>query len=183
MVKGTNKDGESSIYNFNALGVLINHSDRVNKDYVVDYTSFVTRELVETQDQDNGLNLRYAYAGLKRISANIVSNDDKVKMFYHNDRLGSAVLATDNIGKVRAKANYDEWGNRSKVQLSKIGINEVDLVKSYIGHNFDEILGVYYAKARLYSAKNKRFSAEDIFKGLLEIHNRLWYFCIVLITR
>ncbi len=61
----------------------------------------MTRELVETQD--NGLNLRYAYVGRNRILADIVSNDDKVKMFYHNDRLGSAVLATDNIGKVRQK--------------------------------------------------------------------------------
>ncbi len=39
------------------------------------------------------------------------------------------------------------------------------MLKSYTGHNFDEILGVYYAKARLYSSKNKRFLAQDLVKG------------------
>ena len=47
---GENRYGKRSIYKFNGAGVLVNNSGEMNKDYVVDYTAYVPRELTEVQD-------------------------------------------------------------------------------------------------------------------------------------
>ena len=41
----------------------------------------------------------------------------------------------------------------------------MDAAHNYTGHNYDPVLGQYYAKARMYDAANKRFVAEDLIKG------------------
>ena len=92
-------------------------------------------------------------------------------MQYHSDRLGSTTYVTDGSGNIKAMASYDEWGNRTRHETLNLTSHILDLANNYTGHNFDNILGVYYAKARLYSAENKRFSAVDIAKG--EIQNPL----------
>ncbi len=193
MVKGTNKDNVSSIYNYNALGVLVGNEIKIDdsltnsivstlepqiklptltkKDFTIDYTKIIPSDLVESQE--NGISLKYAYAGRHKISANITTalSKEQEKMFYHNDRLGSSVFMSDVNGEVKAMANFDEWGNRGNYDLIRIGENQLDLVKSYTGHNYDDVLGVYYAKARMYNSRDKRFLGEDIVKG--EIHKSM----------
>ncbi len=190
MIKGTNKDNVSSIYNYNALGVLVgnevtsdsNIANNINsnlepqvklltpirKDFTIDYTKFIPSDLVESQE--NGVSFKFAYAGRHKISADVTTGNtnDQQKMFYHNDRLGSSIFISDVKGEVKATANFDEWGNRAKHDLIKVGESQVDLVKSYTGHNYDDVLGVYYAKARMYNAKDKRFLGEDIVKGKMQ---------------
>ncbi len=202
MVKGTNKDNIGSIYNYNALGVLVGNeviSDRARtnssnsildpivklqapskKDFTIDYTKFIPSDLVESRD--NVVSLKFAYAGRHKISANITNgiSEEQEKMFYHNDRLGSSVFISDVTGEVKATANFDEWGNRENYDLIKIGESQLDLVKSYTGHNYDDVLGVYYAKARMYNSKDKRFLGEDIVKGTVQNPISLTSYCYAL---
>jgi RHS repeat-associated protein len=42
-----------------------------------------------------------------------------------------------------------------------MGKRQLDLVQDYTGHAYDMVLGVYYAKARMYDADNRRFMAVD----------------------
>ena len=42
-----------------------------------------------------------------------------------------------------------------------MGQRELDLVKNYTGHDFDAVLNMYYAKARMYDAENRRFVSID----------------------
>jgi RHS repeat-associated protein len=44
----------------------------------------------------------------------------------------------------------------------------LDLVQEYTGHPFDQVLNLYYAKARMYDAQDRRFVAVDKIKGTIE---------------
>ena len=162
MVKGTNKDGESSAYRYNGLNVLVGNIDKANKDYVIDYTYPIPRELLEYRD---GMDFKYVYSGRNHLSVDIKNGVDDMKLFYHNDRLGSVVFAADNDDKVKARTIHDEWGNISSSTVIQTGNGYADLFKNYTGHRFDDVLGVYYAKARLYDLSHKRFLSSDFIKG------------------
>jgi RHS repeat-associated protein len=139
--------------------------------------------------QNQGFTYRYVY-GLNRLSVkifginttagNIVDNGT-IKLYLHNDRLGSTRYATsdvtdpyvtggnkgNNSDPILAYTDYDEWGNQSQKQVLKIGDREIDVIKSYATYDYDPVLGLYYGKARMYSAADKRFMAVDPFKGLI----------------
>jgi len=46
-------------------------------------------------------------------------------------------------------------------------VRELDLVTEYTGHPYDPVLGVYYARARMYDAADRRFMAVDLVRGNL----------------
>ena len=83
-------------------------------------------------------------------------------------------VTKSNNGNV---TSYDEWGNITHNAVLKCGKRELDLVKNYTGHERDSVLGMYYAKARLYDTADKhgstkgnklgdkRFMAVDPVKG------------------
>jgi len=48
-----------------------------------------------------------------------------------------------------------------------MGVRELDLVQDYTGHAYDMVLGLYYAKARMYDADDRRFMAVDPLKGTI----------------
>ena len=49
--------------------------------------------------------------------------------------------------------------------MLKAGVRELDLVQQYTVHPFDQVLGVYFAQARMYDAADRRFMAMDTLKG------------------
>ncbi|MCL1982503.1 MAG: hypothetical protein FWG53_05335, partial [Clostridiales bacterium] len=67
--------------------------------------------------------------------------------------------------KVTSYVSYDDWGALTAKAVLKISARELDLVNDYTGHPYDMVLGAYYAKARMYDAKNRRFMAVDPVKG------------------
>jgi len=98
--------------------------------------------------------------------AGSIAQNGKVKLWYHRDRLGSADYLTDNVqGKVTSYTTYDDWGEPTMKAILKVGVRELDLVTDYTGHPYDPVLGVYYARARIYDAADRRFMAMDPVKG------------------
>lgn len=139
------------------------------KDFVIDATSPVQAPL--TEDEQGGLTYRYTY-GLERVSVQIgnvttsagglVTDGDTVKLYYHTDRLGTYRYLTDDVkGKVTSWTDYDEWGNITHNAVLKMGKRQLDLVKNYTGHEYDNVLAKYYAKARMYDPQDKRFTQQD----------------------
>jgi len=49
--------------------------------------------------------------------------------------------------------------------ILKMGVRELDLVTNYTGHPYDPVLGVYYTKARMYDATDRRWLSPDPNKG------------------
>ena len=146
----------------------------VHKDYVLDYTSALHNGLMETESGAGGLTYRYTY-GLDKANivisgisggAGSIKQGDIVKLYYHHDRLGSTDYLTNNIdGKVESYVEYDDWGAQVKKPILKMGVRELDLVTEYTGYAYDQVSGQYYAKARMYDAADRRFTAVDPVKG------------------
>ena len=65
------------------------------------------------------------------------------------------------------RADYNEWGEityREALDITS-SYRRIWPQSSYTGHDWDDVLGMYYAKARFYSAEDKRFVAMDPVKG------------------
>lgn len=75
---------------------------------------------------------------------------------------------TDNVsGKVTGYVTYDDWGAPTAKANLKLGLRELDLVTEYTGHPYDQVLGMYFAEARMYDAEDRKFVAVDPFRGIL----------------
>ena len=91
--------------------------------------------------------------------------------YVHTDRLGSVVNQTDEFGRVTMRVDYNAWGeiraytDATVDQGYRILLPEI----TFATHEYDEVLGQYYAKARMYDAEAKRFTAMDPVKGTVTI--------------
>lgn len=71
------------------------------------------------------------------------------------DRQGSVAVVTDNAGKATQRFAYDPFGNEVA------GASGTGFPFRYTGQRFDPETGLYYYKARYYSAKLGRFLQTD----------------------
>ena len=118
-----------------------------------------------------GLDYRYVYGngrlsvdikGVTTSSGNIIENGDHIRLYYHMDYLGTVDYLTSPVSKkIVSWTHYNEWGEITHNVVLKCGQREIDLVKRYATHDYDSVLGLYYAKARLYDAEMRRFTAMD----------------------
>ncbi|MDR1687772.1 MAG: hypothetical protein LBS21_04070, partial [Clostridiales bacterium] len=117
----------------------------------------------------DGINYSYTYGNsLSKISAKVTNNLSggiTEKLYIQSDRLGSGRQATDAAGIVQAYTVLDEWGKPLEKVKANLGGVEIDVISNYTNHDFDEVLQIYYAKARFYDPNTQRFLAVDIIKG------------------
>ena len=164
--KGSNDKGNGN--NANGGGSM-NKTSTVVKQFVVDYTSETYEPLMEYEV--NGLTYRYVYGndrlsvnitGVENGSAKLVENGNQIRLYYHMDYLSTADYLTSPLtGKVESWTHYNEWGEITHNAVLKCGQRELDMVKRYATHDYDQVLGMYYAKARFYDAENRRFVSVD----------------------
>lgn len=119
-------------------------------------TLAATREYVYGNGIDDVLAVTVSRPGTKERNATY---------FYHKDRLGSVVALTDAKGKTVANYAYDEFGRA----FSRKPGNEAGTLKEspigdsrlYTGREYDRETGLYYYRARYYSADLGRFLSRD----------------------
>ena len=142
------------------------------KQFVIDYTRETQDPLME--HEVNGLDYRYVY-GNERLGVNISPIENgagsvvesgtvgqQIRLYYHQDLRGTVDYLTSPVSqKVESWTHYNEWGEITHNAVLKCGQRELDLVKNYTCHDFDAVLNLYYAKARMYDAENRRFVALD----------------------
>ena len=172
MVSGTNEKGEVSAYTYNGLGVLVNNTkttaDRMlSTDYVVDYTSGIQNNLMA--QEAGGLDYRYVYGLNGRISANVKNTQtgESLKLYIQNDRLGSGRFASNESGEVVWFTDIDVWGNVLEKIMPSLGGKSVNVLNNYTNYDFDDMLEIYYTKARMYDPEDRRFLAADPVKGVV----------------
>jgi len=176
MVSGVNGNDESSEYMYNGLGFLVNTirlsaNGLTITDYVIDYTSLYQRVLAKYED--GGLTYKNVF-GLDRISTEIINQLEPVntlKTYIQNDRLGSGRYASNAAGELVGFTDLDVWGNVLEKVLPTVGEVQVDILNNFTNHEFDEVLGVYYAKARFYDPVTSRMLSPDPHWGP---HNRIY---------
>lgn len=144
----------------------------VIKQFVIDYTRETMDPIME--HEVNGLDYRYVY-GLERLSVNISPIENgaghvvesgtvgiQIRLYYHQDLRGTVDYLTSPVSqKVESWTHYNEWGEITHNAVLKMGQRELDLVKNYTRHDYDVVLNLYYAKARMYDAENRRFMSVD----------------------
>ena len=155
----------------------LNKTSTVVKDFVIDYTVATMDPLYETESTTDGLEYRYVYGlddvrlsvtvkGVENGAGHIIENGDEIRLYYHQDLRGTVDYLTSPVsGKVESWTHYNEWGEITHNAVLKCGQRELDLVKNYTGHEYDAVLGMYYAKARFYDAAARRFISMDPVKG------------------
>lgn len=153
-------------------GTTVGSFSTVVKQFVIDYTRETQDPLME--HEVNGLDYRYVY-GNERLSVNIspIENGSghivesgavgqQIRLYYHQDLRGTVDYLTSPVSqKVESWTHYNEWGEITHNAVLKCGQRELDLVKHYATHDFDVVLNMYYAKARMYDAENRRFTSLD----------------------
>jgi RHS repeat-associated protein len=152
-----------------AVSPELNKNSTVVKQFVVDYTSETFEPLMEYEL--NGLEYRYIYGndrlsvnitGIGNGAGNLIENGNQIRLYYHMDYLGTAdYLTSPMTGKVESWTHYNEWGEITHNAVLNSGLREFDMVKRYATHDYDQVLGMYYAKARFYDAGDRRFTAVD----------------------
>ena len=152
----------------------IDKPEVVKESYVVDYTT-ATRETL-TMHEEGGFDYRWVH-GLDRLSVKITSEgtnwwgqnvkQDILKDYTHQDRMGSTTNMTDKFGRIVGRADYNEWGEITYKEALSItsAYRRIWPEANYTGHDWDDVLGMYYAKARFYDPAAKRFVAMDPVKG------------------
>ena len=131
-----------------------------NTSYVVD-TMTTYQNIIMAKDTVNGKISAFTF-GNEQVS---VETDGKIS-YYRNDEKNSVTEILDEIGKVQASIQYDEYGVILNPEV--VGTNGNILSEnlfSYTGHVYEESTGLYYAKARYYEAKIGRFISEDSYRG------------------
>lgn len=152
----------------------IDKPEVVKESYVIDYTSPTFQTLV--MEEEGGFDDRWVY-GLDKLSVKITSEgtnwwgqnvkEDILKDYLHQDRLGSTTNLTDKFGRVVGRADYNEWGEVTYKEALSItsSYRRIYPQLNYTGHDWDDVLGMYYAKARFYDPDAKRFVEIDPVKG------------------
>ncbi len=152
----------------------IDKPEVVKESYVVDYTT-ATRETL-TMHEEGGFDYRWVH-GLDRLSVKITSEgtnwwgqnvkQDILKDYTHQDRMGSTTNMTDKFGRIVGRADYNEWGEITYKEALSItsAYRRIWPEANYTGHDWDDVLGMYYAKARFYDPAAKRFVSMDPVKG------------------
>jgi RHS repeat-associated protein len=100
------------------------------------------------------------------VDETLAVDDGTAVSYYHADGLGSVVRMTNAAGAVTLTRQYDAWGN------IEAGAGEPGY--AFTGREWDPEIGLYYYRARYYSASLGRFISEDPI-GLAAGPNRYSY--------
>ena len=130
----------------------LNKTSHVIKDFVIDYNSYGEENLMEYELYDEGLTYRYVY-GVDKLgvtaytipngSDSVTTDAGEIPLYYHMDHMGSSEFLTSDVTqRVTSWTSYDEWGNITHNAVLKCGTRELDLVKTYTGHERDSVLGM-----------------------------------------
>jgi RHS repeat-associated protein len=83
------------------------------------------------------------------------------KYFYIHDRLGSVRLVVNDVGDVNNSYTYNPYGEDLATEVSETVYNPF----KFTGQWFDDEIGQYYLRARMYDPALMRFTGRDPVKG------------------
>lgn len=121
------------------------------------------------EEYSDGVSMKYAYASRHKLSAevSVIKQEEKEKLFYHTDRLGSSVFVSDVNGEVKAVTNFDEWGNRDKYDIVKREVgNPLTLVSYGYATSFIPDVNINTLQTLFYNKASSKGDFDDAMKKL-----------------
>ncbi|MCL2747625.1 MAG: DUF6531 domain-containing protein, partial [Oscillospiraceae bacterium] len=152
-------------YAYNAIGRRVgghlggNHSE--TKAYVPDIASALPRDLAVYSSSGTARRDVWAGGPAARVTTTPNASIGGVEpvLYAHSDILGSLAYLTTAAGGGHAAFDYGPWGGLDPSQ----GIDAYGFaaVASYTGHDYDAVLGAWFAQWRLYDPGARRFASAD----------------------
>jgi RHS repeat-associated protein len=161
-----------------------NDFETVTKQYVVDYTSGVHRDILIIEN--GSFEQRYVYgADAERLSVefnyadgtgrgtvnasgeygeNLASDfavNDLTKVWYRVNMLGTSLYVVDAAYAIRAHAEYDIWGDPLTETYADANYSGLEELVSFTSYAWDITLELYFAQNRFYDADEHRFTQQD----------------------
>ncbi len=157
LIWGKTEQGEAS-YVYDAMSHLVKQEHKTNGQTIE--TSITPNYIAPI---DSALKIRRGNEQLLYLyganGQDGICKDNKIYSIT-KDRLGSIRAITDPNGQRIVAHDYDAWGEVSS-QIGSGYENSLISEPSYTGHRYDPMLEQYYAKARMYSPNDKRFTSLD----------------------
>jgi len=94
------------------------------------------------------------------------------KHYFHQNHLYSVAAMTSSAGAVVERYRYDAYGKRTVTNVAgaPIATSAIGQQRGFTGYHLDAETGLYYARARMYSAGLGRFIGKDPI-GYINGHN------------
>ena len=142
---------KGATFTYNATGLRTSKAvSSVTTDYI-----WADGKLLREKTASNTIDFIYGVDGIIGFKRN------GTQYWYVKNLQGDVVEIRDNNGVLKAKYEYDAWGNCTIVE-NVGGIAEVNPIR-YRSYYFDSTVGLYYLQSRWYDPQTGRFvNADDI---------------------
>ena len=172
-----NDSTDDIFYEFDALGRRVARDDGTND------TIFVQSGQQTVADYPSGTaatSPTYTYLYASYIDEPIVRVDGSTLEYYHRTQQYSITAVTNSSGTVVERYAYDAYGNLSIFDGSGTArtTTAIDNRYTYTGREYDEDLGLYHYRARMYNAVAGRFCSRDPIGYIDGIHLYGRYFSL-----
>jgi RHS repeat-associated protein len=161
-----------------------NDFEAVTKQYVVDYTSGIHRDILIIENGSfeqryvygadaERLSVEFSFAdGTERGTTNVggeygenlasdFSVNDITKVWYRVNMLGTSLYVVDESYTIRAHAEYDIWGDPLTETYADANYSGLEELVSFTSYAWDVTLELYFAQNRFYNADEHRFTQQD----------------------
>ncbi|MCL1975477.1 MAG: hypothetical protein FWG61_04865, partial [Firmicutes bacterium] len=166
LVKGINEKGDTSQYTYNALFMRINNTQVAHngkayaRDFIIDYNSPHKNELMVMANGE--YEQSHVYHNNERLlQVTNKANGLERLLYVHEDIRGTATFYSKSGGQVFEELTYDAWGKPQSPGKLLNNDHGTYISANFTGHNFDVIIGMYFAQARFYDAENRAFISRD----------------------
>jgi len=164
----TNNDGIDDVfYKWDALGRRIGRDD--GTDDVV-YFQVGQQTVADYQAGTAASSPTYTYVYGSYIDEMVLRTDSSSnKLYYHRNQQYSITALTDATGTISERYAYDAYGKLTVLDGggTVLGGSAYGNRYTYTGREWDDLLGLYHYRARMYSPESGRFVSRDPigFKG------------------
>jgi RHS repeat-associated protein len=154
LVKAGLPDGSIKEYRYDPLGRLIYYEKDGDERHILWNGN---RRILELDKRKRLVKFYVHGPGLD----DVISIEKNGKFYFHQDRLASVRLVTDDRGRAVSSYEYTPFGKPlyEKSEALSDGI-------IFAGRPYDSDIGCYYMRARFYSPTLKRFLTRDPMEGL-----------------
>ncbi|TWT80045.1 tRNA(Glu)-specific nuclease WapA precursor [Planctomycetes bacterium CA13] len=157
----TDNDGTDDVtYQFDALG------RRVARDDGTTVTVFVQSGQQTIADYTSGAvasSPTYTYVYASYIDELVIRGGTGGLRYYHRGQQYSIIALTDGGGLVKERYAYDAYGTPTTLDAAGTALttSAEDNRYTYTGREYDEALGLYHYRARMYDSGAGRFCSRD----------------------